>query len=75
MLVDFIVCFIHGSVTVDVNELELFCRYITELLAERQKLVPFLQVLPFCYRLLNQGMLSCVSWLAVITSSCTIGLF
>ncbi|VAH07553.1 unnamed protein product [Triticum turgidum subsp. durum] len=29
-------------------------RYIAELLAERQKLVPFLQVLPFCNRLLNQ---------------------
>ncbi|XP_042437366.1 KH domain-containing protein At1g09660/At1g09670-like [Zingiber officinale] len=29
-------------------------RYLAELLAERQKLGPFLQVLPFCYRLLNQ---------------------
>ncbi|KAG6520357.1 hypothetical protein ZIOFF_017406 [Zingiber officinale] len=49
-------------------------RYLAELLAERQKLGPFLQVLPFCYRLLNQGMLSCVSRLAVITSSCRISL-
>ncbi|VAH07552.1 unnamed protein product [Triticum turgidum subsp. durum] len=32
-------------------------RYIAELLAERQKLVPFLQVLPFCNRLLNQEIL------------------
>lgn len=29
-------------------------RYLAELLAERQKLGPFLQVLPFCSRLLNQ---------------------
>ncbi|KAG1363657.1 KH domain-containing protein [Cocos nucifera] len=29
-------------------------RYLAELLAERQKLVPFVQVLPFCCRLLNQ---------------------
>ncbi|KAJ8493489.1 hypothetical protein OPV22_015210 [Ensete ventricosum] len=29
-------------------------RYLDGLLAERQKLGPFLQVLPFCYRLLNQ---------------------
>ncbi|RWW27647.1 hypothetical protein GW17_00007912 [Ensete ventricosum] len=31
-----------------------FCRYLAELLAERQKLGPFMQVLPFCNRLLNQ---------------------
>jgi len=29
-------------------------RYFAELLAERQKLAPFVQVLPFCTRLLNQ---------------------
>lgn len=29
-------------------------RYLAELLAERQKLGPFMQVLPFCNRLLNQ---------------------
>ncbi|RDX92373.1 KH domain-containing protein, partial [Mucuna pruriens] len=29
-------------------------QYLTELLAERQKLGPFMQVLPFCTRLLNQ---------------------
>jgi len=29
-------------------------RYLTELLAERQKLGPFMQVLPICSRLLNQ---------------------
>ncbi|XP_077224768.1 RNA-binding KH domain-containing protein isoform X2 [Tasmannia lanceolata] len=29
-------------------------RYLAELLAERQKLGPFVQVLPFCSRLLNQ---------------------
>ncbi|KAG6512923.1 hypothetical protein ZIOFF_031062 [Zingiber officinale] len=32
-------------------------RYLAELLAERQKLGPFLQILPFCYRLLNQEIL------------------
>nr|CAB3461443.1 unnamed protein product [Digitaria exilis] len=32
-------------------------RYLAELLAERQKLAPFVQVLPFCTRLLNQGVL------------------
>ena len=30
-------------------------QYLTELLAEYQKLVPFVQVLPICSRLLNQG--------------------
>lgn len=30
-------------------------QYLTELLTERQKLGPFMQVLPFCTRLLNQG--------------------
>ncbi|MQM05493.1 hypothetical protein Taro_038308, partial [Colocasia esculenta] len=29
-------------------------RYLAELLGERQKLAPFIQVLPFCSRLLNQ---------------------
>ncbi|CAI9107184.1 OLC1v1006482C1 [Oldenlandia corymbosa var. corymbosa] len=32
-------------------------QYLTELLAERQKLVPFVQVLPTCSRLLNQEIL------------------
>lgn len=32
-------------------------RYLAELLAERQKLGPFAQVLPFCSRLLNQEIL------------------
>ncbi|KAI5679826.1 hypothetical protein M9H77_01053 [Catharanthus roseus] len=32
-------------------------QYLTELLAERQKLVPFMQVLPICTRLLNQEIL------------------
>lgn len=32
-------------------------QYLTELLTERQKLVPFNQVLPICHRLLNQGLL------------------
>ncbi|XP_078165435.1 KH domain-containing protein At5g56140-like isoform X2 [Carex rostrata] len=32
-------------------------KYLTELLAERQKLSPFLPVLPHCYRLLNQEIL------------------
>lgn len=30
-------------------------RYLAELLSERQKLGPFVQVLPHCSRLLNQG--------------------
>ncbi|XP_008786388.1 KH domain-containing protein At1g09660/At1g09670-like isoform X2 [Phoenix dactylifera] len=29
-------------------------RYLAELMAERQKLVPFMRVLPFCSRILNQ---------------------
>ncbi|RVW56531.1 KH domain-containing protein [Vitis vinifera] len=33
-------------------------QYLTELLAEYQKLVPFMQVLPVCSRLLNQGSVS-----------------
>lgn len=32
-------------------------QYLAELLAERQKLVPFMQVLPICSRLLNQEIL------------------
>lgn len=32
-----------------------FSRYLTELLGERQKIGPFMAVLPHCYRLLNQG--------------------
>ena len=32
-----------------------FYRFLTELLLERQKLGPFIQVLPNCSRLLNQG--------------------
>ena len=32
-------------------------RYLAELLAERQKLGPFIQVLPYCTRLLNQEIL------------------
>jgi hypothetical protein len=33
----------------------LVCRYLSELLAERQNLGPFMQVFPNCSRLLNQG--------------------
>lgn len=32
-------------------------RYLSELLSERNKLGPFVPVLPLCYRLLNQGKL------------------
>ncbi|WVZ17378.1 hypothetical protein V8G54_010360 [Vigna mungo] len=32
-----------------------FSQYLTELLAEHQKLGPFMQALPICTRLLNQG--------------------
>lgn len=31
-------------------------QYLTDLLTERQKLGPFIQVLPICSRLLNQGL-------------------
>ncbi|XP_056848723.1 KH domain-containing protein At2g38610-like isoform X1 [Raphanus sativus] len=31
-------------------------QYLTELLVEHQKLTPFMQVLPICSRLLNQGL-------------------
>ncbi|PKA65030.1 KH domain-containing protein [Apostasia shenzhenica] len=37
-------------------------RYLAELLAERQKLVPFVQVVPFCSRLLNQEILRVSSY-------------
>ncbi|GAU16379.1 hypothetical protein TSUD_117280 [Trifolium subterraneum] len=30
-------------------------KYLSELLGERQKISPFMAVLPHCYRLLNQG--------------------
>lgn len=43
------------------------CRYLSELLAERQNLGPFMQVLPNCSRLLNQG--NSYFW-----SSCSSGL-
>lgn len=32
-------------------------KYLSELLSERNKLGPFVPVLPLCYRLLNQGKL------------------
>lgn len=32
-------------------------RYLAELLAERQKLGPFVQILPHCSRLISQGLL------------------
>nr|KYP32503.1 KH domain-containing protein At2g38610 family [Cajanus cajan] len=35
---------------------EVDSQYLTELLAEHQKLGPFMQVLPICTRLLNQGL-------------------
>jgi len=34
-----------------------YSQYLTELVAEYQKLGPFMQVLPLCTRLLNQGWL------------------
>ncbi|XP_020094452.1 KH domain-containing protein At1g09660/At1g09670-like [Ananas comosus] len=36
-------------------------RYLAELFAERQKLAPFVQILPFCHRLLNQEILRATS--------------
>ncbi|THF96280.1 hypothetical protein TEA_018178 [Camellia sinensis var. sinensis] len=41
-------------------------RYLKELLAERQKLGPFIQVIPVCGRLLNQGIKSSISCLAAM---------
>ncbi|KAF9680129.1 hypothetical protein SADUNF_Sadunf06G0089100 [Salix dunnii] len=38
-------------------------QYLSELLAEHQKLGPFMQVLPVCSRLLNQGLLLGLSFL------------
>lgn len=35
-------------------------QYLSELLAEYQKLGPFVQVLPICSRLLNQGYIFCL---------------
>lgn len=37
-----------------------FSQYLKELLAEHQKLGPFVQVLPICSRLLNQGLFVCL---------------
>lgn len=36
-------------------------QYLSELLAEHQKLGPFMQVLPICCRLLNQGLFDEIS--------------
>ncbi|WVZ98588.1 hypothetical protein U9M48_044011 [Paspalum notatum var. saurae] len=44
----------HNSMASSSSDRE---RYLAELLAERQKLAPFMQVLPFCNRLLNQEIL------------------
>ncbi|EES19544.1 hypothetical protein SORBI_3009G141000 [Sorghum bicolor] len=44
----------HNSMTYSSSDRE---RYLAELLAERQKLAPFMQVLPFCNRFLNQEIL------------------
>ncbi|CAD6272109.1 unnamed protein product [Miscanthus lutarioriparius] len=44
----------HNSMRYSSSDRE---RYLAELLAERQKLAPFMQVLPFCNRLLNQEIL------------------
>ncbi|CAL5379935.1 unnamed protein product [Camellia sinensis] len=49
---------IHGSLHRE--------RYLKELLAERQKLGPFIQVIPVCGRLLNQGIKSSISCLAAM---------
>ena len=47
---------INSAVATVILTTFLFGRYLAELLAERQKLAPFVQVLPFCTRLLNQGL-------------------
>jgi hypothetical protein len=53
----------------------LFCRYLAELLAERQKLAPFMQVLPFCNRLLNQGLFPLPFWIFSVYLSIPICLY
>lgn len=42
-----------------IHNVFLLCRYLSELLAERLKISPFMHVLPNVYRLLNQGELHC----------------
>ncbi|KAF1895046.1 hypothetical protein Lal_00022543 [Lupinus albus] len=46
------------------NNFDVDSQYLTELLAEHQKLGPFIQVLPLCNKLLNQGqVINLVFWL------------
>ncbi|KAJ9552429.1 hypothetical protein OSB04_016474 [Centaurea solstitialis] len=47
---------VHGSLqrSSSPSDRERTNRYLAELLAERQKLAPFIQVMPICSRLLNQ---------------------
>lgn len=47
---------LHGILILDMF---LSSRYLSELLAERHKITPFLPVLPNTYRLLNQGEFHC----------------
>ncbi|RVX22818.1 KH domain-containing protein [Vitis vinifera] len=53
---EFLVC--QSSFSSHKNSPDVESQYLTELLAEYQKLVPFMQVLPVCSRLLNQGSVS-----------------
>ena len=47
---------LHGQLILDMF---LSSRYLSDLLAERHKITPFLPVLPNTYRLLNQGEFHC----------------
>jgi len=49
---------LHGELILVVF---LLSRYLSELLAERHKIIPFMPVLPNIYRLLNQGEVHCTS--------------
>lgn len=51
------VCLILWSDTLVACSIPFIFRYLSELLGERQKISPFMAVLPHCYRLLNQGMI------------------
>ena len=57
---------INSAVATVILTTFLFGRYLAELLAERQKLAPFVQVLPFCTRLLNQGLFLCLQAFLVL---------
>lgn len=50
-------------------------QYLAELLAEHQKLGPFMQVLPICSRLLNQGEIFLIPSLLLLLADCWVTFF